>query len=227
MEVYRHRYILVTAILAVIACTPTQDASNAPEDTPPAPEVTVETDIPRQSEETWVNPYPSYCFQRVGQIGADGNQDEPRRGDVCDVHGGGAGGLERGTGSAPRNTASLHIAAPSLKAIGMKSFSFSLNRKSADPKFTTGVHQMDQYDTLALQKANPLNAVLPDRLAFGSFAAESARKANMVIGEQYITGTLTISLIPLGSTGSQYGPTTFEFGRTIEWGYSNALYEAE
>lgn len=56
---------------------------------------------------------------------------------------------------------------------------------------------------------------------------EYARQANMVIGSQYVTGTLSISLIPIGRTGSQYGPTTFEFGRTIDWGYSKSLYDSE
>lgn len=56
-------------------------------------------------------------------------------------------------------------------------------------------------------------------LPVDDFAAEYARKANMVTGQQYIAGTLTLSLIPLGSTGAQFGPTTFEFAITMDWGY--------
>ena len=264
--------IIFPALLALAACTPTQEEAAA------APAANQSGSSPAEAsraeeDKEWVNPYPSFCFQRVGQIGADGKAVPPRRGEVCDVHGGGAGGLEKGKGSDPRNTAVIHIAAPSLKAIGMKGFSFSLNRKSAEPKFTAGIHVMDQYDSRAMAEANPMNSVLPDRLAFGSDLAgenaifthttpdaarlrsiahsidftgyeiasavltidethdvpledsqiEYARRANMVIGAQYVTGTLTISLIPIGSKGSQFGPTTFEFGRTIDWGYSKSL----
>lgn len=260
---------------ALAACSPKPDVSSAKEDVSPSPEVTLPpTD---QAEQAWMNPYPSYCYQRVGQIGTDGNQDQPRRGEVCEVHGGGAGGYERGAGSDPRNTAVIHIAAPSIRAVGMQSFSFSLNRKSNDPKFTTGVHVMDHYNTAQMMKDNPLDSVLPDRLAFGSdltgensmfthtspdaahlranaggfdftgyeitsaalmidtavdvpmeaMELDFAQKAGMVAGEQYITGTLTISLIPLGSTGQQYGPTTFEFGTTIGWGYSKSLHSGK
>lgn len=269
-------HIFFPAWLVLVACAPTQEEETVvPTANQSGPSQVAASNA--EAEEEWVNPYPSYCFQRVGQIGADGKVDPPRRGDICDVHGGGAGGLEKGKGSDPRNTAVIHIAAPSLKAIGMKTFHFSLNRKSADPKFTTGVHVMDQYDSRAMAEANPMNAVLPDRLASGSDLTgenamfthttpdaarlrslahavdftgyeiasavltidethdvpledsqiEYARQANMVIGAQYVTGTLTISLIPIGSKGSQYGPTTFEFGRTIDWGYSNSLYDGE
>ena len=271
------RHILLTALLSLIACSPSQEEEKIPE---------LDADHASQNdtvasraniEEKWVNPFPSYCFERIGQIGADGRVDQPRRGDICDVHGGGAGGLEKGKGSDPRNTAVIHISSPSLKAVGVKHFSFSLNRNSEDPKFTTGVHVMDQYDSRDMAEDNPMDAVLPDRLAFGSdltgensmfthttpdaarlraladeidftgyeiasavltidvtrdvpmddSKVEYARQANMVIGSQYVTGTLSISLIPIGRTGSQYGPTTFEFGRTIDWGYSKSLYDSE
>ena len=56
------------------------------------------------------------------------------------------------------------------------------------------------------------------------FTTEFARKAGMVQGEQYIEGTLNISFIPMGSTGQQYGPTTFEFGTKMGWGYSKSLH---
>lgn len=266
---------LIIPFFVLAACAPPQDHPNTPDliiENAPIRVAKSDVSESNETEDSWVNPYPSYCFERAGQIGADGNQDEPRRGEVCEVHGGGAGGLEAGTGSDPRNTATLHVSSPSLRAIGMKSFSFLLNRKSSDPKFTTGVHIMDQYSTKQMMKKKL--TVLPDRLAFGSdlsgetsmfthtspdaanlranaggidftgyeifsavlnidtandvplddFEAEFARKAGMVTGEQYIEGTLTISLIPMGSTGQQFGPTSFEFGTTLEWGYSKSLH---
>jgi len=65
-----------------------------------------------KTKDTWVDPYPEYCFQRVGQVSVDGNRDKPRRGEICDVYGTGAGGTERGSGTPARNTASLHIETP-------------------------------------------------------------------------------------------------------------------
>lgn len=62
-----------------------------------------------------------------------------------------------------------------------------------------------------------------DDIPLDEFAAESARAANMVMGEQYIEGTITFSLIPMGSQGEQFGPTTFEFGTTADWGYVKGL----
>lgn len=216
------------------------------------------------SEDTSVPyPYKTYCFQRVGQIEAD-----PKRGEVCEVHGTGAGGGNLGPDKPTRNSVTLHVASPSLKAAGVKSFSFNLNRGDATPKFTTGVHVMDQVQ-LAGRIPDPAFQ-LPDRMAFVSdvtgketlfswsspdaaylkakgqgfdfpgfeiasavltiesaddlpmdnFETDFALKAGMIIGEQYIEGTLNISLIPMGSKGEIYGPTTFEFGTTIEWGYS-------
>lgn len=272
--------LLIIPIFVLAACVPSQEPPSAPDGVIESLPVEVpNVDIPDSPEnnDSWVDPYPHYCFERVGQIDADGNQDEPRRGEVCQVHGGGAGSLEAGTGSSPRNTATLHVSAPSLRAIGIKSFSFLLNRKSGAPKFATGVHIMDQYSTKQMMKDNPLGSVLPDRLAFGSdlsgetsmfthtspdaanlranaggidftgyeiasavltidtaidapvddFEAEFARQAGMVTGEQYITGTLIISLIPMGGTGQQFGPTSFEFGTALEWGFSKSLDSGE
>ena len=62
-----------------------------------------------------------------------------------------------------------------------------------------------------------------DDIPLDEFAAQSARAANMVSGEQYIEGTLTFSLIPMGSQGEQFGPTTFEFGTLADWGYIKGL----
>lgn len=256
-------------VLAFIlaACVP---PPNAQIESPSVPKDAAASADINETKEAWVNPYPSYCFERVGQIGADGNQDALRRGDVCKVHGGGAGGRMEDLPRPERNTASIHISAPSLEAVGMKSFSFTLNRGSQTPVFFEGVHVMDQARIEIFQTG----ADLPDRLGFGSdltgretmfthtapdaahlranaggfdfpgyeiasavltintatdvpidaFEAEFALKSDMVMGEQYVAGTLTISFIPMGSTGQQYGPTTFEFGRTIGWGYNKSLH---
>lgn len=205
----------------------------------------------------------SYCYKRIGQI-----QAQPRRGEKCDVHGGGAGGGKMGPDVPIRNTVTLHISSPSLKATGIKTFTFTINRGDAAPKFTTGVHVMDQ---VQLAGRNPTQGEqLPDRMAFvadatgehtmfswsspdaaylkgrapdfdfpgfeisdatliidkvvdvpmDDFKIDFARQAGMVIGEQYVEGTLKITLIPMGSKGEMYGPATFEFGVPIDWGYS-------
>lgn len=66
-----------------------------------------------------------------------------------------------------RNFASVHISAPSLEAIGVGSVSFILNRGAAAPKFSTGVHVMDQV-RLTDEDMDPQD--MPDRLAFASDA---------------------------------------------------------
>ncbi len=205
--------------------------------------------------------YSGYCFQRVGQI-----QANPRRGEVCRVHASGAGLRMEELARPERNSATLHISAPSLEAIGVSSVSFDLNRGGAAPKFITGIHTMDQvrlYDT----EMSPPD--LPDRIVYLSdatgqetlfswtvpdaeflrrsvpdfdfpgyeiasavltidtaidlpadpSAAEMAKTFGLITGEQYIEGTLNISLIPMGSKGEQFGPTTFEFATTVDWGY--------
>ncbi len=62
-----------------------------------------------------------------------------------------------------------------------------------------------------------------DDIPLDDFAANYARAANMVSGQQYIEGTIAFSLIPMGSQGEQYGPTTFEFGTLVDWGYVKGL----
>lgn len=195
----------------------------------------------------------SYCFQRVGQL-----QSEPIQGETCDTTVGGASSTFVGP---KRNTATISISSPSLEKIGIRSFAFLDNRGDGQPKFSSGVHVMEQILTYGVE-----NPPLADRHGFVSdlsgknalFSATSpdaavlrsggytgtgyeiasailtidnavdvplepsegdmAAAAGMTIGRQYIEGTLTISLIPLASTGEQFGPTTFEFGTTMDWG---------
>lgn len=264
MSVFRDmkRFKLI-ALAALTACSGPQE----PITQDPATEAAaIELDAANATEEP-TNPalgqYTSYCFKRVGQIRA-----EPKRGEACDVHGGGAGEGDLGAGIPVRNTATLHISSPSLKASGVKSFGFVLNRGDAPPKFTSGVYVMDQVQ-LAGRKPSP-SFLLPDRMAFvsdvtgketlfswsspdaaylkakapgfdfpgfeissavlniesavdlpmDSFETDYARRAGMITGKQYIEGTLKIILIAMGSKGEIYGPTTFEFGVPIDWGYS-------
>jgi len=155
--------------LLITACDGSQEAADKPASKPAAEPIQVqkaenaETKTENQKEETWVNPYPEYCFQRVGQISQSGNRDEPRRGDVCEASITGANSYEAGTGSAPRNTASFSISAPSLKSGDLKNVSFLLNRKSKAPSFPTGVHVMDQARVQTIEKPP-----LPDRIVMGS-----------------------------------------------------------
>lgn len=260
MSVFKDmKYLILLALVALTACT---DAPDTMKDV--AQKGASESAIAAEESKTPITgQHLSYCFKRVGQIKA-----EPRRGEVCKVHGGGAGGGDLGPDKPIRNSATLHIASPSLKAAGVKSFSFNLNRGDAAPKFSTGVHVMDQVQ-LAGKVPSP-SSQLPDRMAFVSdvtgketlfswsspdaaylkakapafdfqgfeivtatlivdravdlpmdkFKTDFARQAGMTIGEQYIEGTLIITLNPMGSKGEMYGPTTFEFGTPIDWGYS-------
>jgi hypothetical protein len=215
----------------------------------------------RQNNRT-INSYTEYCFQRVGQI-----QGEPRRGEVCRVNAGGSGGRMEELARPERNSASVHISAPSLEAIGVDSVSFNLNRGGATPKFPAGAHTMDQvriwdiemdpvdlpdrivYVSDATGKENLFSWTMPDaqflRSADPDFdlpgyeiasavltidraidlpvdpdAAEMAATFGLTTGEQYIEGTLNISLIPMGSKGEQFGPNIFEFATTLGWGYA-------
>lgn len=244
----------------------------------PTPEVE-EVKEPQAVEETTENIQPAansvqknYCFERAGQVNQDSNQEEPRRGGACKVHAAGAGGYEKGLGSPARNTASLLFNSPSFESLELKTLSIALNRKSNDPKFTTGIQSIDQVRILTTE-----DKPLPDFLVFGSstrsdfsmsilhtspdanhlrsqppidiplyetvtavlainrvidipvepFEAEFSRMAGMIMGKQYIEGTFTLLLVPIASTGQAYGPVTFEFGTTLDWGYSKSMHEGE
>lgn len=243
--------IAITSLIALSACSPSAEVTPTTKASPSAA-ATVEAE---SGDDLDIANNVTYCFQRVGQVGS-----EPKRGEACDVHGGGSGSRMEGLARPQRNHAMLHISSPSLEAIGVKSTSFILNRGSGVPKFNTGVHVMDQV-RLTDEEKKPKD--LPDRIAsvsditgansmfswtspdaahlrnrapeydFTGYEIASAvlaidtavdldvedeQMAGMTFGRQNVEGTLTLSLIPMGGTGEQFGPTVFEFGTTIEWG---------
>lgn len=250
------RYTLLIAAVILASCTQANTESEDSQAQTSADQPLTKT-VENAPSKPAVNSI--YCFERVGQI-----QAEPRRGDVCDAYGLGAAGFTAAQGSPTRNTASFHIESPSLKAAGIKAASFNLNRGGGRPKFSTGVHVMDQATLLRI----PQGGSLPDRVVFvndaegqesmfsytvpdaaflrangggidwagfeiasavltiqsavdvplDEFEEKYLNGAGMVMGRQYIEGTFSLSLIPMGSKGAQYGPTTFEFGEMIDWG---------
>ena len=230
------------AALSLVSCG---DAPERPADTTPS----------STAEDTLVKPrapypYKSYCFERVGQIGAGGNQDASRRGDECSVHGNGAGEAN-GEG---RNIASLHFSAPSLEAAGLGHVSFSLYVGHGRPKFSTGTENVDHMRMIDLPDRIILGSDITNKHSFYIMTKpdmDKVREANPGVdfpgyevasgilmietavdmpddggvpgkieaGTQYVTGSFTISLIPKGSKGDQFGPTTFEFGTEVPWAY--------
>lgn len=87
-----------------------------------------------------------YCNQIVAQV-----QAEPKTIGTCRASGYGSRQKEMkelntsGTLIPERNEASIKVSAPSLEAIGLEVFSFSVNRGvGKPPKFETGVFVMDQ-----------------------------------------------------------------------------------
>lgn len=231
---------LIFAAAALASCGPSE---NDPQPPSPTNNTQVQDIADDTSEDTSVPyPYNSYCFERVGQIGA-----EPRRGDSCKVHGHGAG-QKIGEG---RNRASIHISAPSLEAIGMWIVNFQLYVGHDDAKFPTGVQIMDQ-----VRRGEEADRIFvgssreePSYFTHTGPDADFARKnyepsqhrgyevtsavltinstvdielddnpSGYTTGVQFVEGTFTVSFIPMGSEGVQYGPTTFEFGTQIHWG---------
>lgn len=241
--IIRQTFLLFTAAV-LAACGPSEDEVQTQE---PTDGTQAQGIVDDTSEDTSVPyPYKTYCFQRVGQVGAD-----PKQGESCSFHGNGAG-EKTGDG---RNGVSLHLSAPSLDAIGMDSVYFVLYVGHGEPKFLAGVQVMDQvirgtgpdrllvgsdksrkssYFTLsgpeadlAREKIAPselrgyevASAVLTiDRAVDRNDLEADLAPPGHTLGTQYVEGTLSVSFIPMGSEGEQYGPTTFEFGTDIDWG---------
>lgn len=245
----RHYAFMICALtMWLTACGPQEDPESRVQTPPPA---AGETAAETSSETRDGLSYSTYCFERVGQIGAGGNQDNPRRGDACSIHGSGAG---EATGDG-RNNVSIHISAPSLETAGFGSVSFILYRGHGTPKFPTGVQVVDQMKRKDLPTRIVIGSDLSNEVSYFTLTGPDADKLrednpgidypgyeivsgvltidNAVdipkrdhdvsppgyeLGDQFIEGNLSLSFIPMGSTGEQYGPTTFEFRTEIGWG---------
>lgn len=240
----RSTFFLVFSTAALAACGPEAEPGLASDTVRPAAEEPV-------AEIGTAISHHTYCFERVGQIGLDGNQDEPRRGDACSIHGSGVGEATGDTG----NTVRIHISAASLERAGLGSVSFILNRGHGIPKFPTGVQTVDQMRRKDLPTRMVLGSDITRKSSFFVLTgpdADKVRKDNpgmdfpgyeidsavlqidsavdvpeldhnvstpgFETGDQFIEGTLSLSLIPMGNNGEQYGPTTFEFRTEIGWG---------
>jgi len=235
------RIFPILMALLITACDGSQEAADKPASKPAAEPIQVQkaenaetkTETQKeenQEEETWVNPYPEYCFQRVGQISQSGNRDEPRlkSGDLKNVS-----FLLNRKSKAPSFPTGVHVMdqarvqtiekPPLPDRIVMGS---PLIEDSALIFLFTGPdarHFRERAGGLNLKGYEVTTAVLHIDTAVDvpvdEFEVNAARRGGMIIGSQYVTGTFTLGLVPMGNSGQQYGPTTFEFGTVAEWGY--------